>query len=93
MAHVAQSLAVEIGKRAKWSLTGCSAKQLAVLLDSRQFFTWDGDHLGYAIDESVSDLALPAAPDTSWALIEKIRRALPEPQLQPERPPVPCPAR
>jgi len=46
VAHVAQSLAEEIGKRAKWSLTGCSAKQLAVLLDSRQFFTWDGDHFG-----------------------------------------------
>ena len=39
----------------------------------------------------MSGLALPAAPDTSWALIEKIRRALPEPQLQPERPPVPVP--
>ena len=88
VAHVAQSLAVEIGKQVEWSLTGCSAKQLAVLLDSRQFFTWDADHGGYGIDEDTSGQALPAAPDSSWGLIEEIRRI---PELQAEVPPVSSP--
>lgn len=86
VAHVAQSLAVEIDNRVDWSLTDCSAKELAVLLDSRQFFAWDTHHGGYSIDESIGGLALPAAPDTSFALIEKIRRT---PELQADVPPAP----
>lgn len=86
--HVAQSLAVEIDKRVPWSLTGCSSKELAVLLDSRQFFTWDAGPGGYSIDDSISGVALPAAPDTSYGLIEEIRRT---PEFQAEVEPVPQP--
>lgn len=88
VAHVAQSLAVETEKRVEWSLTGCTAKQLAVLLDSRQFFSWDAEHSGYSLDESIGGLALPAAPDTGWGLIEQVRQS---PAFQAEARPVPDP--
>ena len=84
--HVAQSLAVEIDKRFAWSLTDCSSKELAVLLDSRQFFKWHAGHNGYSIEDSTTGLAVPAAPDTSYGLIEEIRAT---PEFQADVPPAP----
>lgn len=74
LTHVAQSLAVEIKKRVSWSVTTYSSAQLAVLFDSREFFTWSESLDGYEIDEDRSGSVLPAAPDTSYRFLNDVQR-------------------
>ena len=68
VAHVAQSLAVEIGKRVGWSVTGYSATGLAQLFDSRETFHWNAGATGYEIGFG-HGVALPCAPHMSYSLI------------------------
>jgi hypothetical protein len=66
---VAQSLAVEIEKRVAWSIAGSPANELAMLFDSRQFFSWNEDEHGYEVEFMVAGNATPCAPDAAFALM------------------------
>jgi hypothetical protein len=61
LATVAQSLAVEIGNRVPWSLTGYSSANLAILFDSRQYYTWSV-LAGYEIQDDQGGQVVPASP-------------------------------
>lgn len=77
LSYVAQSLAVEIGQRVPWSITGYSSENLGVLLDSREMFTWSPKYAAYQIDHSRSGSALPAPADISFALVKAGGKILP----------------
>ena len=62
LATVAQSLAVEIGNRVPWSLTGYSSANLAILFDSRQYYTWSASAGGYEIQDLQGGYVTPAPP-------------------------------
>lgn len=66
---VAQSLAVEIEKRVPWSIAGTPPNELAILFDSRQFFSWNDDEKGYEVEFMVAGNATPCAPDAAYALM------------------------
>jgi hypothetical protein len=68
LAYVAQSLAVEIGSRVGWSLTGYSATGLAQLFDSRETFHWNAGAGGYEITFS-HGVAVPCAPNQGYSLL------------------------
>jgi hypothetical protein len=63
LATVAQSLAVEIGNRVPWSLTGYSSENLEILLDSRQYYTWGLLAGGYEIQDLQGGYVVPASPN------------------------------
>jgi hypothetical protein len=66
VSHVAYSLAGEIGGWTGWSITGYSSDQLAILLDSREMFQWDGGANAYVIHEGSSfHGVVPASPWTT----------------------------
>ena len=70
VSYVAYSLAAEVGGWTSWSLTGYSSDQLALLLDSREMFRWDGGVPGYVIHEgSTFDGVVPASPWTTLAFL------------------------
>ena len=75
---VAQSLAVEIEKRVPWSIAGTPANELAILFDSRQFFSWNEEEQGYEVEFGVAGNATPCAPDVAYGLIHGLMHAKPE---------------
>jgi len=68
LSHVAQSLAVEIGKRVGWSVLSYSPTGLAQLFDSRETFHWNSGAGGYESTFS-HGVALPCAPNISYSLL------------------------
>lgn len=80
VAYLAQSLAMEIGGRLTWSLADYDAPQLALLLDSRSLFRWDGRAGAYRIPFDLG-AATPGDPVRIYELlrtkdlIAKTRRA------------------
>jgi hypothetical protein len=93
---VAQSLAVEIEKRVPWSIVGAPANELAMLFDSRQFFSWNADEQGYEVEFPVAGNATPCAPDAAYALMHGLMHAKPEkphPKPDPKLPPAALDAR
>lgn len=69
LSYVAQSLAVEIGKRVNWSLTGYSANGLAQLFDSRKTFAWNNGAAGYEIASFPQGAAVPCAPNVAYSFL------------------------
>jgi hypothetical protein len=59
ISHVANSLYMEISGRLTWSMTAYSPDDLAILLDSRSFFTWDPYYNGYFLDDFVTGHITP----------------------------------
>lgn len=83
VATVAHSLAVELHDRVPWSITGRPADELAILLDSRQFFTWNAEAEGYEIELEVAGNVTLAAPDTAYRFVRDcVAAAKPEPAPQ-----------
>jgi hypothetical protein len=76
LAHVAQSLAIEIGRRVSWSLDEYTGESLAILLDSRQMFTWNPKYSAYEIQHTQSGSALLAPPDVAFGFL-KANKILP----------------
>jgi hypothetical protein len=70
LAHVGQSLAVELRKDVAWSITTMSAKELAILFDSRQFFDLDNANGGYSMNFDISGNISFAPPDLVWAFLK-----------------------
>ena len=68
LAHVAQSLAVEIGEWVNWSIRSYSADKLKILFDSREFFKWDSSKNGYRIEQSKGRV-VPAPPKSIFAFL------------------------
>jgi hypothetical protein len=64
LASVGQSLAVEIGNRVPWSVSGYSSANLGILFDSRQFYTWSAAANGYQIEDLQGGYVVPASPHT-----------------------------
>jgi hypothetical protein len=62
LATIAQSLVVEIGSRVPWSIANYSAANLAVLFDSRQFYTWSAPANGYQIEDMQGGFVVPSTP-------------------------------
>lgn len=62
LASVGQSLAIEIGTRVPWSVTGYSVANLRILFDSREFYTWSAAHDGYEIHDIPGGYVVPASP-------------------------------
>jgi hypothetical protein len=93
---VAQSLAVEIEKRVPWSIAGTPANELAILFDSRQFFSWNEEEQGYEVEFGVAGNATPCAPDVAYGLIHGLMHAKPKkphPKPDPSLPPAELDAR
>jgi hypothetical protein len=91
---VAQSLAVEIEKRVPWSIAGTPANELAILFDSRQFFSWNEDEKGYEVEFMVAGNATPCAPDIAYGLMHELMHAKkPHPKPDPKLPPAALDAR
>lgn len=61
-ASVALSLALETSHRLPWSMTALKQEELAILLDSREFFHFDAAENGYVVDENQVGLASPGDP-------------------------------
>ncbi len=61
LAHVANSLATEIGSWVNWSLNGYSSEHLAPILDSREMFRWKDAYRGYQIIQNEGRV-IPAPP-------------------------------
>ena len=68
LAHVAQSLAIEIGQWVNWSIGSGSPDDLKILFDSREFFRWDGNYNGYRIEQSKGRV-VPAPPKSIFAFL------------------------
>lgn len=68
LAHVAQSLAVEIGEWVNWSIRSYSSNNLKILFDGREFFEWDGNYAGYRIEQSKGRV-VPAPPKHMFAFL------------------------
>jgi hypothetical protein len=69
LASVAQSLAVEIGNRVPWSLSNYSSANLAVIFDSRQFYSWIASANGYQIDDSKGGSVVPSTPHKMYSFL------------------------
>jgi len=69
LASVGQSLAVEIGNRVSWSVSGYSSISLGILFDSRQFFTWSTAANGYQIEDLQGGYVVPASPHRMYAFL------------------------
>jgi hypothetical protein len=70
LAHVAQTLTVEIARWVPWSITTYTDEQLRILLDSRSFFTWrSGDH--YAISFVRHGCVVPAPPAFMFSFLAR----------------------
>lgn len=69
LACVGQSLAVEIGNRVAWSVTGYSSDNLAILFDSREFFVWSAADNGYEIQDLQGGFVVPASPHTMYTFL------------------------
>lgn len=75
VAHVGQSLAVEIGRWVTWSLTTYSWDALSLLLDSRQMFRWHAGRNGYDIrEEGSSAFGTGVVPAPPWTTLEFLYR-------------------
>lgn len=68
VAHVAQSLAVETGKRVAGSLAQLDAEQLGALFDSRAMFNWTREHDGYDFGGGEKRV-MPAPPDIAYGFL------------------------
>lgn len=66
MAGIAQSLAVEIGKRVPWTIAGYSDEELGVLFDASNIFGWDAGLQGYRVRANQNGYYTPAPPDMIW---------------------------
>src|SRR5262249_33538109 len=62
LATIAQSLAVEIGNRVPWSIAGYSSDNLAILFDSRQYYTWIASEQGHQIEDMQGGYVVPSTP-------------------------------
>jgi len=69
LASVGQSLAVEIGNRVSWSVSGYSSANLGILFDSRQFYTWSAAANGYQIEDLQGGYVVPASPHTMYTFL------------------------
>jgi hypothetical protein len=78
---LAETFVAEIGKRVPWTITTYSSEQLAILLDSREFFKWKELYVGqqsgsgalvagYYLDTSYTGWVLPARPGFIWKFIK-----------------------
>jgi hypothetical protein len=68
---VAQSLAIEIGRRVGWSIQNYSTTGLAQLFDSRETFRWNGNEGGYEIQSS-HGWALPCPPHLCYGFLSNM---------------------
>ena len=69
--HVAHSLAVEIRGDVPWSVTQMTAKELAIIFDSRQYFAWMPDLGGYKVDgQWGGGYSTPAPPDYVYGFLQ-----------------------
>ena len=69
LASVGQSLAVEIGSRVPWSCSNYSSSNLAVLFDSRQFYSWSASANGYQIEDMQGGYVVPSTPRTMYSFL------------------------
>ncbi len=70
LAHVAHSLALEIRGDVPWSLTTMATKELAILFDSREYFTAVGGNGGYTYNPWLLGDVLPSPPDVVYAFLK-----------------------
>ncbi len=70
VAHVAQCLAVETESWVNWSLLNYSSRDLATLLDSRQFYKYIESFGGYIIEVDVGGECVPGIPSLPYALLK-----------------------
>ncbi|MDQ2867893.1 MAG: hypothetical protein M3R59_05705 [Verrucomicrobiota bacterium] len=72
---VAHSLALELQHKVPWTIVGYTPDELAVLFDSRQFFTLVPAHAGvaalYEFSSEIAGRSLPAPPDVTAAFLRK----------------------
>jgi hypothetical protein len=61
-ASVAQSLALEVNHSLGWSILESPKSELAVLFDSRTYFSWDAKEGGYSLNEDRGGLASFSSP-------------------------------
>ncbi len=70
-ASVAQSLAIEIGKRVPWSVKPYSSEALAVLFDAEKLYKWDNSLDGYRV-LSDNGYFTPSPPEFSLKFLNQI---------------------
>ncbi len=80
LASVGQSLAVEIGSRVPWSCSNYSSSNLAVLFDSRQFYSWSASANGYQIEDMQGGYVVPSTPRTMYSVPPRQRSRRRSPQ-------------
>lgn len=92
LAHLGQCLALEIGKRLTWSILTYTPEQLAILLDSRQWFMYDAYLKGYRIVADINGYYTPAPPEFILSFLTQIHFLEGIPETRPVRPfPFPFP--
>ncbi len=70
LAYAANTLAAEIGGRVPWSIVGYTPKELAILLDSREFFWLNTEFGGYFVDlVSHGGMSTMTTPETALAFL------------------------
>ncbi|MFQ5925461.1 MAG: hypothetical protein ACE5IE_05640 [Dehalococcoidia bacterium] len=68
LAYIAQSLAAEAGEWLRWSISGYTVDQLALLLDSRSLFSWEVETASYNIPFNLGAVT-PGDPVRTFAFL------------------------
>jgi hypothetical protein len=68
---IAHALATEVERRVPWSLANLNGEELEALLPSTSLFWWNADQRAYEISEFDHGWAVPAAPHTAWAFLQR----------------------
>lgn len=94
LAHLGQCLALEIGQRLTWSILKYTPEQLAILLDSREWFLYDASLSGYRIGADTNGYYTPAPPELILSFLTQLHFLDPLPATRPVFPfPRPNPGR